>query len=100
MPFCRLLIFFQIQLFSKFYYRNIIRVSNSLYPDQARRFVGPDLGPNCLQGHQQTTLEGKDLKRHNSKMHIFSQLTLKVYVNDRFKFFFQFYGFITCIHCL
>ena len=28
---------------------NPIRVSNSLYPDQARRFVGPDLGPNCLQ---------------------------------------------------
>ena len=26
-----------------------IRVSNSLDPDQARHFVGPDLGPNCLQ---------------------------------------------------
>ena len=26
-----------------------MRVSNSLDPDQARRFVGPDLGPNCLQ---------------------------------------------------
>ena len=24
-------------------------VSNSLDPDQARLFVGPDLGPNCLQ---------------------------------------------------
>ena len=24
-------------------------VSNSLDPDQARRYVGPDLGPNCLQ---------------------------------------------------
>ena len=23
--------------------------SNSLDPDQARHFVGPDLGPNCLQ---------------------------------------------------
>ena len=23
-------------------------MSNSLDPDQARRFVGPDLGPNCL----------------------------------------------------
>ena len=28
---------------------NTIRVSNSLDPDQARYFVGPDLGPNCLQ---------------------------------------------------
>ena len=26
-----------------------IRVSNSLDLDQARLFVGPDLGPNCLQ---------------------------------------------------
>ena len=24
-------------------------MSNSLDPDQARHFVGPDLGPNCLQ---------------------------------------------------
>ena len=31
------------------YFRNTIRVSNSLDPDQARRFVGPELGPNCLQ---------------------------------------------------
>ena len=28
---------------------NTIRVSNSLDPDQARHFVGPDLGPNYLQ---------------------------------------------------
>ena len=28
---------------------NTIRVSNSLDPDRARHFVGPDLGPNCLQ---------------------------------------------------
>ena len=24
-------------------------MSNSLDPDQARHFIGPDLGPNCLQ---------------------------------------------------
>ena len=24
-------------------------MSNSLHPDQARHFVRPDLGPNCLQ---------------------------------------------------
>ena len=28
---------------------NTIRVSNSLDPDQALHFVGPDLDPNCLQ---------------------------------------------------
>ena len=27
----------------------MIRVSNSLDPDQDRHYVGPDLGPNCLQ---------------------------------------------------
>ena len=31
--------------FSKSSFRNTIRVSNCLHPD----FVGPDLGPNCLQ---------------------------------------------------
>ena len=34
-------------------FRNILSgipsVSNSLDSDQARHFVGPDLGPNCLQ---------------------------------------------------
>ena len=41
--------FFQNQLFLKNSFRNTFRVSNSLDPDQAWRFVGPDLGPNCLQ---------------------------------------------------
>ena len=29
--------------------RNTIRVSNNLDPDQARYYVGSDLGSNCLQ---------------------------------------------------
>ena len=32
-----------------FFYKINIRVSNSLDTDQAWHFVGPDLGPNCLQ---------------------------------------------------
>ena len=47
MLFCRL-IFFKIT-FSKNSLRNTIGVSNSLNTDQARHFVGPDVGPNCLQ---------------------------------------------------
>ena len=35
--------------FSKNSFRITIRVANSLDPDQARHFVGPDLDPNCLQ---------------------------------------------------
>ena len=30
-------------------FRITVRVSNSLDPDQVRHFVGPDLGPDCLQ---------------------------------------------------
>ena len=30
-------------------FQNISRVSSSLDPDHAPRFVGPDLGPKCLQ---------------------------------------------------
>ena len=40
--------FFKINFFEKLF-QEYIRVSNSLDPDQARRFVGPALGPNCLQ---------------------------------------------------
>ena len=36
-------------IFSKNSFKNTIRVSNNLDPDQARHIVGPDLGPNCLQ---------------------------------------------------
>ena len=41
--------FFQNQLFTKNSFRNTIRIPNSLDPDQARHFVGPGLGPNCLE---------------------------------------------------
>ena len=40
--------FFQNHPFRKIL-SGIPSVSNSLDPDQARHFVGPDLGPNCLQ---------------------------------------------------
>ena len=42
-------IFSESSFFFKYSFRNTIRVSNSLDPDQARHFVWPDLGPNCLQ---------------------------------------------------
>ena len=45
----RLLIFFSKLAFSIKSFRNKISVSNGLDPDQDRRSVGPDLGPNCLQ---------------------------------------------------
>ena len=47
MLFCRLLIFFKINFLKKFFQEYHLNV-NSLDPDQARRLVKPDLGPNCL----------------------------------------------------
>ena len=49
MIFCGLLKIFKINFFFENSFRNTVRVSNSLDPDQARRFVGPDLVPNYLQ---------------------------------------------------
>ena len=50
---------FQNQL-SKISFRYTTRVSNSLDPDQARHFVGPDLGPKTIcKCYQQTTVAGK-----------------------------------------
>ena len=37
-------------------------MSNSLDPDQGQQFVGPDLGPNCLQ-----RLSVDDTSRHSVK---------------------------------
>ena len=45
--FCFHVVFFKINLLENSF-RNTIRVSNSLDPDQARHFVRPDLGPKCL----------------------------------------------------
>ena len=47
--FSSLLSFFKIKFSVKNSFRNTIRVSNSWDQDQARHFVGPGLGPNCLQ---------------------------------------------------
>ena len=45
---CRLLIFFKINFLIN-YFRNTIRVSKRLDPDQAKTFARLDLDLNCLQ---------------------------------------------------
>ena len=47
MLFCRLLIFFKLNFFKK--NSEIPSVAISFDSDQARYFVGPDIGSNCLQ---------------------------------------------------
>ena len=54
--------FFTKSTFLKNYFRNTIRVANSLDPDQAQHFVEPDLGPNCLQ-----KLSADDTRRYRVK---------------------------------
>ena len=46
MLFCCLLICFSK---SFFFSKKKLSVATRLNPDQTRRFVGPDLGPKCLQ---------------------------------------------------
>ena len=41
--------FFSNEPFQQIFQKNIVSVSYSLDPDQARCFVRPDLGPNCLE---------------------------------------------------
>ena len=58
---CLLIFFFKINFFKIFSFSNTIKGSNSLDPDQAQHFVGPDLDPNCLQWLS----AGKDLNNTN-----------------------------------
>ena len=39
-------------------------MSNSLDPDQDRHFVGPDMGPNCLQKLSADELVGEELSKN------------------------------------
>ena len=48
MPFLSSDVFFSEFTFSKDFFRNTIRVINSLDPGPVLRFVGSNLGPNCL----------------------------------------------------
>ena len=49
MPKCYLLFFYLQNQLIEISFRNTIRVSIRLDPDQAGHFVGPGLGSNCLQ---------------------------------------------------
>ena len=52
--------FFSKLAFSKSSFRNTIIVSNSLDPEQAHYYVGPELGPICLQSLS-ADIKGKKL---------------------------------------
>ena len=60
--------FFSKLTFSKKSFRNIIRVSNSLDPDQAPILSGLTWVQTVNKGYQQATLVGKELKLKNMKV--------------------------------
>ena len=62
---------------------NTIRVSNSLNLDQARHFVGLDLGPNFLQRQQKSPLASKEL---NTKQLVDNTFWLKPWLNKKVNF--------------
>ena len=66
--------FFQNQLFSKNSFRNTIWVSNRLGPDQARHFVGPDMGPNYLQKLSADNTRRQRIKHKVFKYRIYIQV--------------------------
>ena len=75
MLFCRLLFFLFKNNFWKNSFRNTIRVSNSLDPDQAWHSLGPDLGPNCLQRLLSDDTRGKEFKNPFTKARVFASLS-------------------------
>ena len=52
-------------------------MSNSLDPDQAQHFVGPDLGPNCLQRLSADNMSPLACKEVNTKQLVGTTFWLK-----------------------
>ena len=59
-------------------FRNTIRGSNGSGPDQDRHFVGPDLGPNCLQ---RLSADHKSGRQHGKSYWLFMLNELLYIVN-------------------
>ena len=56
-------------------------MSNSLDPDQARRFVGPDLGQNCLQ-RLSADGAGKELKKQADKIRMGCWIIFSLFLHE------------------
>ena len=72
-----IIFYMSIFIFFKISFRNTLRVSNSLDPDQARHFVGTGLDPNCLQ-----KLSADDTSRQRAL-----ELTICIFLYVQFHFF-------------
>ena len=56
-------------------------------PDQAQHFIGPDLGPNCLQ---RLTADNKELKTLAKIIILGLLATVRLSLDDLFSFFLNF----------
>ena len=89
---CPLLIFFKSK-FLKNSFWNTIRVTNSLDQDQAH-FVGPDLGPNCLQ-----RLSADDTSRQRVNINLMSCcMNIVIFTYASFCVNFRFHDSSICYH--
>ena len=72
--------FFKNNFFEKLFFRNNIRMSNSLDPDQDRHSLFPDLGTNCLQriSVKNWPLARKELKEHVPHRFRLKKMSIKV----------------------
>ena len=56
-------------------------MSNSLDPDQARRFIGPDLGPNCLHRLSAGDFVATSGERVKPELKLKTIVTLKIRID-------------------
>ena len=63
-------------------------MSNSLDPDQARRFVRPDLGPNCLPRLSPDNIADKELSK--------TWLIWSVFCDNKILNYFLFFSIKAC----
>ena len=61
---------------------HIRRISNNLDPDQARRYVEPDLGPNCLQrsSAEKATLKAVDYSLTKGRITLFILVAYLIHI--------------------
>ena len=69
---------FKINFFLQNSFKNTIRVSNSLDPDQDRPFVGPDLETSCLQ---RLLADNKSCCLQGMSSHIFSHTVFSIMIH-------------------
>ena len=91
--------FFSNLTFSKYIFRNTIRVSNGIDPDQAQLSVGTDLGPNCLPRLSTNNKYRCWQAELRKQIHVFNDLRQLFYSEPVISFALIFYSFLLKVIC-